>query len=162
MTAASQALSNAWGRMDTLDAFNQAQALSKPVATALRKNSVPIGSIQGIQPCIIVIEPVFSVSGKDTKTQDQLRNDKVPIEGAKGEAQAKLIMNQKIIENVIGQERVKDLVSGPASAESEKAAALTPTEIVNIVADFTQMLDVLSDRFNLKRAKKFGNLVISF
>lgn len=80
--------------------------------------------------------------------------------GARGEAHAKMLAGRNAIDDITGLELGKDSMLTRFETENyEEPAALSPSETVGIVSDFNQMLDVLADRYGVKRARKFGNLV---
>lgn len=148
--------------METLDAFKQAQSMSKLISTAIKKQSVTItGDVVGLTPCAIIIEPVFAEKNASSPEIQRRENKKGE---AKGEANAKRILDMNTIDTVIGPDRARDLIKAFPSDRviSDNTGPLSPNEIVLIVADFQQMLDVLSDRYGIRRAKKFGNMVIRF
>lgn len=160
LNASANALSSVWSRMETWEAFKQAQSLSKPIWTALRKQSTMNGNVNDLVPCILVMEPVF-VSYRESHSPEFQRREVKKETGARGEAHAKRIADMNTIDNVVGGDRGRDILGNALEPEKEVQPAphLSPTETVGIIADFAQMLDVLADRYNIKRPKKFGNLV---
>ena len=133
--------------------------MSKQIATAIKKSSVRISdNVNGLTPCVLIIEPVF-IEKKANSPELQRREYKKGE--AKGEANAKRILDMNTIDTVIGPDRARDLIkSFPGErVTTDHTTPLSPNEIVLVVADFQQMLDVLADRFAIKRAKKFGNMV---
>ena len=145
--------------METLDAFKQAQSMSKLISAAIKKHSVTVtDGVSGLTPCVIIIEPVFA-DKKPNSPEIQRRENKKGE--AKGEANAKRILDMNTIDTVIGPDRARDLIKSFPSDKAvvDNTAPLSPNEIVLIVSDFQQMLDVLADRYGIRRAKKFGNMV---
>jgi hypothetical protein len=133
--------------------------MSKLISTAIKKHSVSISAdVSGITPCVIIIEPVFA-DKKPNSPEIQRRENKKGE--AKGEANAKRILDMNTIDTVIGPDRARDLIKSFPSDKAviDNTVALSPNEIVLIVSDFQQMLDVLSDRYGIRRAKKYGNMV---
>ena len=147
--------------METLESFRQAQCMSKLVSAAIKRYSVSFGDgMNGLTPCVIIAEPVFAEKNPNSPELQRRENKKGE---AKGEANAKRILDMNTIDTVIGSDRARDLIKSFPNSDKFIAentqTPLSPNEIVLIVADLQQMLDVLTDRFGLRRAKKFGNMV---
>jgi hypothetical protein len=72
-----------------------------------------------------------------------------------------MIADMNTLGDVVGGLDRKELFSQHFNKEESNTEPpqLSPNETMGIIADFSQMLDVLADRFNLKRPKRYGNLV---
>ena len=146
--------------MEILDAFKQSQALSKSISTALRKYAVPSGNTTGLSPCVLILEPVF-YNAQGSESPSSRRPETKKESGARGEAHAKMIADMNTLGDVVGGFDRKEMFSQHFNKEESdtEPPQLSPNETMGIIADFSQMLDVLADRFNLKRPKRYGNLV---
>ncbi|KAL5038881.1 hypothetical protein RTP6_006127 [Batrachochytrium dendrobatidis] len=173
--------------VDLVEAFSQAHAHSKGLASALKKHSAPFGQTHGLAPIIMILEPMFppakgfvslfddtdslpaTTYGSGLLAQCLPLTEPVASKGPKGQAQAQALAHLNDMESVMGSgaNKEKDPSSSVPSlstlklaGENRALAQLTPTESVEIMSDFSQMVDVLSDRFSLKRAKRCGNMYI--
>ncbi|KAI8928887.1 hypothetical protein BC831DRAFT_58885 [Entophlyctis helioformis] len=94
--------------------------------------------------------------------------EQVISKGPKGQAHAQVLAQLNDMEMVIGaagggKESGTGQAATSTATESDKTAplpALTPLESVEILSDFSQMLDVLADRFGVKRARRCGNMYL--
>ncbi|KAH6574520.1 hypothetical protein BASA60_005427 [Batrachochytrium salamandrivorans] len=171
--------------VDLADAFTQTHVQCRSLVTALKKHSIPFGSTQGLAPVILILEPVFPfVEGFVSQAEDSDRvpsgayrsgasynskplAEQVGSKGPKGQAHAQVLSQLNYMESVIGTTEIKEKDPTPNNSNNASGIkperqnahfSLTPLESVEILSDFSQMVDVLSDRFGLKRAKRCGRL----
>jgi hypothetical protein len=74
--------------------------------------------------------------------------------GPKGQAQALALAQQNVITSVIGinHGRTMNMIQNEPII-----SIITAIESVELYNDFSQMLDILADRCNIRRPKKIGN-----
>jgi hypothetical protein len=75
--------------------------------------------------------------------------------GAKGQALATVLAQKQEIQAVMGiTEEIKPSMNLEVKTSSYE---VQPPECFEIISDVSQILDVLAEKYNLKKTKKFGN-----
>jgi hypothetical protein len=152
----SASLSTLFDRLEMSESLLQAATFGKPITFALKKNPLPFGSTSGLAPVILMLEPVFPpVKGYSV----DVSSDKVsevaspsPTGGPKGQAQAQALAQQNAIANVTG------ITPEPIPlAKYDPLQKISAVESVELINDFSQMLDVLADRCQVRKPKRYGN-----
>ena len=176
MTSSAALLSVLLDKIELADSFVQAQSLSKLVSQSLKKHSVQFGQTQGLAPVLLVLQPVFpptnaqntmfdlkedvNKSPEDNQANTTFVSRNSTNKGPKGQAHAKVLAELNDMESVIGGATKEINITSSHDDAEKKIAQLTPLESVDVMADFIQMVDVLSDRMNLRRAKRCGNIFL--
>ena len=151
-------LSTLFERLELSESFVQAATLSKPISQALRKNPIPFGQSSGLAPVLLILEPIFPTVKNYPVTDSTEEQKTLGNPGPKGQAHAQAL-NQQADMLQITSYNPSNVNTAPKPVD---LAPLTPLASMALLNDFTQMVDTLADRCNLKRAKRLGNLVTCF
>ncbi|KAI8900567.1 hypothetical protein BC833DRAFT_581371 [Globomyces pollinis-pini] len=160
-------------KLELSDSLNQTtSALLKNINNGIRKHAVQFGTSQGLAPVILMIEPKFpQIKGLETRSithgstteldvQGTAFQKELPINGPKGQAQAQVLTKRQEVEAVMGAttEIKGDITDGHLVNDKQSVNPhITPIECFEVTNDFSQILDVLAERYNLKKPKKIGN-----
>lgn len=169
-------LSSIFDGLELKDSFHHASNISKNIGASLKKQSVLFGKQQGLAPCIVMIEPrlnsfkgydkigsaheLEALSLPEDTSSDATRADATTATGGGGGPKG------QAVGQVIAQKQDNDpsAILSPESRLSEtskKVIELQPAEAFDILNDFSQLVDMLADKFSLKRPKRLG-LHVSF
>lgn len=166
-------LSSIFDKMELLDSFSQTSIFMKPITQALKKNPIPLGNDYGLAPVLLMLEPVLpplkgnNILGNSriSEKQIELQTNKLKISGSsggnepKGQAQAQALAQQNAIATVMGinNTQIPSHIE-PHSIKHQKTEIIkiTAIESIDLLNDFSQMVDILADRCNVRRPKKLG------
>ncbi|KAJ3323353.1 hypothetical protein HDV06_001873 [Boothiomyces sp. JEL0866] len=162
--------SNIVESLEIRDSLIQASAVHKIMAAALKKFSLPFGSHQGLAPVLLVIEPVFTVikgfdlvgnslnqkSEKEQQISNEMYNSSTSNIAPKGQAHAQLLAKQLEVETLMGASS-KPNIEPPHITNRKPVIDILPLECFDILNDFSQILDVLAEKFTLKRPKRISS-----
>jgi hypothetical protein len=157
-------ISNLLEQVELCEAFSQAQNLFKNVTSSLRKNPISFGSSQGLAPVIAVIQPKFpTIKGMksfDLRLDGETEERRVKyFAGPKGKALAQALAQRQEVDALMGYTDTTSTsdIRASTSVLYEKSLEIQGIECFELQNDFNQILDNLTDKNALKRAKKFGN-----
>ncbi|KAJ3261156.1 hypothetical protein HK103_006465 [Boothiomyces macroporosus] len=161
--------SNILESLEVRDSLMQASAVHKLMGAALKKYSLPFGSHQGLAPVLLVIEPVFTVikgfelvgntlnqkKEKDQQLGEQFTSSSSNI-APKGQAHAQLLAKQLEVDSIMGASP-KSSIEPPQMSNRNPAADILPIDCFDVLNDFSQILDVLAEKYTLKKPKRISN-----
>lgn len=154
----SNSLSQLFDRVEASGSLVQAALIMKPIAIALKKNPVPFGQTSGLAPVLLMLEPIFpQVKGysMNSLSSEKIADIGLPTNvGPKGQAQAQAFAQQTAMASVMGISTDTPIALKPTEIQAPRISAVDSVDLIN---DFSQMLDILADRCNVRRLKRFGN-----
>ncbi|KAJ3274421.1 hypothetical protein HDV01_003025 [Terramyces sp. JEL0728] len=162
--------SNIAESLEVRDSLIQASGVHKIMGAALKKYALPFGSHHGLAPVVLVIQPVFSAikgyelngnalyqkSERENQLASDLYNNSSTNIAPKGQAHAQLLAKQLEVESLMGASSKQNIE--PAHITNRKPVIdILPMECFDVLNDFSQILDVLADKFTLKKPKRIAN-----
>jgi hypothetical protein len=171
ISQACRSISPILGKIELSNSFSQAIELHKSIQSSLKKSSIPFCTTSGIMPVLLVMEPVLP-KVKGCAVNETIVN-KAGILGPKGLAQAQALAEKNDISALGGKGEnqasgnQKSLIEGISAIDDQKireitngksAQLISALEAIEIMVDFSHMIEILAERCKLKKPKRFGDI----